>query len=274
MAGSGVRLASRPGAYLGVAGLCAVVSVTSTGAAQSKGTGDDAPVVWENTAPAQPAPAQPAPAQPAPAQPAPAQPAPAQPAPAQPAPAQPGQQPQPGYPPPGGYPPPPGYAAPGYPPPPGYGYPPTDSRPVRREYRSGEPPPEGYVLKSKINKGLVISGAIVFGVFYGISLVGASAEDSSGGDGSALYIPIIGPIIWGYSDQTYDNSESDEDKKARETFGVFLGISQGVGATLFIAGLAAKSKYWVREDLAGISLTVAPTALAPRAPGLSVIGQF
>jgi len=277
MQGSASRFVGKPSMWVGAAGVCTLACVTSSSAAQSGSSGDDAPVVWENT-PSPPVPTQPAPQQPAPQQPAPQQPAPQQPAPQQPAPqalppatAPPGQQPQ------SGYPPAPGYAAPGYPAQPGYGYPASDTRPVRIDYRAGQPEPEGYVLKSKVNKGLVISGAIVFGVFYAISLVGATAEDESGGDGSALYIPVVGPIIWGYSDQDYDyeyEEESEEDKNARESLGMVLGVSQGIGLTLFIAGLIARSKYWVREDLAGVSLTIAPTALGPRETGLGVIGQF
>ncbi len=143
---------------------------------------------------------------------------------------------------------------------------------MRLEYREGAPEPEGYVLKSQIIKGMVIPGAIIFGVFYGISVMGAEIENEDGNDGDALYIPVVGPIIWGYSDQPYD--EPGDDTSSRETVGLMLGVSQGIGLTLFIAGLAARSKYWVREDLAGVSVTIAPTALGPRSSGLGVIGSF
>jgi len=271
------RIERKPGARVGAAGFCAIVCMTPQVAAQSGTSGDDAPIVWENTPPppSQPAPSQPAPAQPAPAQPAPAQPAPpptAAPQPAPPAGAPPAQQPAQGYPPPSGYPPPAGYAAPGYPPPQGYAYGSGDTRPVRLEYHEGAPEPEGYVLKSKIIKGMVIPGAIIFGVFYGISVMGGQIENENGYNGDALYLPVIGPIIWGYSDQPYD--DPGEDTSDRETAGLMLGVSQGVGVTLLIAGLVARSKYWVREDLAGVSVTVAPTALGPRSTGLGVIGEF
>lgn len=186
----------------------------------------------------------------------PPQPAPPVPAPVPPLP--PGYLPPPGHP--GAYPPPPYGYPPGYypyPPPPGYypygmgGYP--DLRPHTLPYDESEPPPPGYKLDTRIYRGLVIAGATTFGSLYILSAaVGAAfQEDRDGEEHAPLFAPVIGPFI---TMGTADTS----------SLGVFVlildGVGQAAGVAMFVAGLAAKNKIWVRTQLGPMGfLPVAPT---------------
>ena len=154
--------------------------------------------------------------------------------------AQPGQPPYP-YPYPYGQPP------PGYPyPPPGYGYPPGEAPPEMKPvmpYKGGVIPP-GYVLEERMRKGLVIAGSIVFGTFYLFTVAGATAAESSQAPWGALYVPVLGPFIVAAAGDFRGDSQI-----VRPLF-VLDGIIQAGGAAMLIAGIVAKQKVLVREDLA------------------------
>ncbi len=177
-----------------------------------------------------------------------------------------------GYPPPGYAYPPPGYGYPpsyGYPPP-GYVFVPMDNRPLELEVREGRSPPPGYYEKSTIRKGLVIPGAIVFGVTYGLSfLIGTMGSDD---DNSDLYllVPVAGPIIWGHSkkcDEYGGNCGSP-------TLGWMLGIGQAVGITLFYFGVTKRDKVWRREEIQHGSVTLSPMLVGRRTPGFALTGRL
>src|SRR5882724_2963047 len=89
--------------------------------------------------------------------------------------------------------PPPGYPPQPYPP---QGYPPAYAPPVaplELRYVEGRPVPAGYHVEMRPRKGLVISGAIVFGVPYFLSL---SVAASSKNDADRwLYAPLVGPFV-------------------------------------------------------------------------------
>jgi hypothetical protein len=197
----------------------------------------------------------------------------AQPPPGVPPPGYPPGYPPPGYPPPGygqGYPPPgypPGYGAPGYPPP-GYGAPypmPVDNRPVVLDYEEGQPIPEGYRLQTRVRKGLVAGGAGTFGGLWLASIFVASAATSANGDDDRwvpLYIPVGGPFA------AIATLGSD----SLGTLALALdGLGQAGGLTMLIVGVALPQKRLVRENIAGTSLSIAPTFTGN---GLGVVGSF
>jgi hypothetical protein len=230
------------------------------------------PLATAAPATAAPAPSPPAtaPSDPRRAQQPPVPPGAAQPLPAQPVPA------QAGPPPPGYAPAPPGYAPapPGYAPaPPGYAPAPrraaTSPRryqgPRELSYREGRPVPAGYHVEERYRKGLIGSGAGVFGGVYLLTLLTAStfheATDDSGF--AAAYVPVIGPLI---AIGTVGPGPSG---------GMFLTLSavaQGTGLGLLIAGLVHKKKVLVR-DLAGLRLELRPE-LGPQRQGLGLHGTF
>jgi hypothetical protein len=137
--------------------------------------------------------------------------------------------------------------------------------PKELPYREGEPAPDGYVEDTKIRKGLVIAGASTFGALYLLSVaVATSAQDDLSDDEelAPLFIPVAGPFV----------TMATADPVALGTVALILdGVGQSTGVALFIAGLAARKRVWLRSDVANV--TVAP--LATRSGGgLSVVGEM
>lgn len=177
-----------------------------------------------------------------------------QPPPQQPYPPQPGQPPPPTY-----YtPPPPTYYAPPQPVQPQ----PMYSGPPRMDYDDGPIPP-GYRVTSRVRKGLIIGGAVSFGVLYVLSvLVADAAKGDSYNDNSylkSLYIPAIGPFI------AMSHTSSGT--------GVLLldGIGQVAGLAMFISGFAFPRTELVRNDVATVRM--APMIGQGRS-GLALVGTF
>src|SRR5688572_29707054 len=87
------------------------------------------------------------------------------------------------------------------------------------------PPPR----RRRPGRGLIIAGAVVFGVSYGLSaLVGLSATTSSS-DAAWWAVPIAGPLIWAsQSDCDSDDFDPDADacRSLALSFGTFVTIVQ------------------------------------------------
>ncbi len=165
----------------------------------------------------------------------------------------------PGYgPPPAGYYPPPGYGQPppgygqpppGYYPPPAYYYPPpTAMMPVLTlPYEDGDPIPQGFTVRSRANKSLVIAGSITFGVPYILSVLTAgttlSADASNGAEFAPLFVPVLGPFI------TIGTAHAE----GAGTFWLVVdGLAQTGGMAMFIAGLVLEEKYLQRTMQASL----------------------
>ena len=159
-------------------------------------------------------------------------------------------QPPPGYAPaPGGYYPPPGYGQPqqgGYYPPPGYYYPPPGAMiPVLTlPYEEGDPIPQGFKVRSRANRALIIAGSITFGAPYLISaLVAAtivSADSNDGGKFAPLFAPVVGPFI------TIGTAHAEG---AATFWLIFDGLAQAGGVAMFIAGMTMEEKYLQRTPV-------------------------
>jgi hypothetical protein len=176
-------------------------------------------------------------------------------------------QPPPGYgqPPPGGY-----YApAPGYAPTPGYTTAPMGPRYL--DYEEGDAIPPGYRTGTRIRKGLVIGGSVMFGVSYLITIFAAgigqavtNINETSTKDFGPLLIPIAGPFI-GIS-TTHASSGG--------AFGLaFLGITQTAGLGMLIAGIAAPKTVLVRNEVGRVKFTVVPQ-IGATSTGLGMVGTF
>lgn len=135
----------------------------------------------------------------------------------------------------------------------------------------GQTPPPGYVEVDRRKKGLIIGGSVLFGSVY-LACVIASVADRM------LLIPLVGPMIAGYSDRDsrgddlYDISE--EEKYTGRLFGTLGTLAQVTGLTLFIFGMAQKSKIWLRQDIAGLKIQVTPTLVGFGDPGIGLSGTF
>jgi len=186
-----------------------------------------------------------------------------------------GQQPPPGYgqPPPGYGQPPPGYA----PAPPGTYYAPAPTYaapslgPKVIDYEEGDTIPPGYRPGTRIRKGLVIGGSVMLGVGYLITIMAAGigqAVNNFGNEGTKdfgpLLIPVVGPFI-GMS-TTHPSSGG--------VFGLaFLGVVQTAGLGMLIGGIAAPRTVLLRNEVAGVKLTITPQFGASGA-GIGVVGSF
>lgn len=187
---------------------------------------------------------------------------------------QPGYGPPPGYAPPPGYGPPPGYAPPpGYTAPPGYAPPKQDPGPRVLPHEEGEPVPPGYHLDTRIRKGLVIGGAVTFGVMYLITaFTGAlldSADELAGNTNMfvPLYVPAVGPFI----------AIGTTGATAGGAFMLALdGVVQCGGLAMGIAGIAAPQSIIVRNDadVSKPSFKVTPMAVGQGGMGLGIVGRM
>ena len=171
-------------------------------------------------------------------------------------------QPQP-YPPPAQpYPPPPQYVYPPQPyPPPQYQY----QYPATLPYEEGRPIPQGYHTRTSVRKGLVIGGAVTFGVLYALSLIAADADRQANQDGGsrkleALYIPAIGPFI-----------ATSKVESGSTSVLILDGLGQTAGLVMFICGFAFPKTELVRNDLG--SVRVLPL-MGKGQSGLSLVGSF
>lgn len=134
------------------------------------------------------------------------------------------------------------YPAQAYPPP-GYYAPPTMQAPARLPYHDGQDVPPGYSVTTHARRGLVIGGAVTFGVLYALSLI---AVDASRKDGHTddnmrnLYIPAIGPFI------AASNTEGSKSVLYLD------GLGQVAGLAMFVSGLAFPQTELVRNDVASV----------------------
>jgi hypothetical protein len=164
-------------------------------------------------------------------------------------------QPPAGYSPPPGYgQPPPGYGQPpaGYYPPPGYYYPPPTLMPVLTlPYEDGDPIPQGFTVRSRANRSLLIAGSIAFGAAYLSSVLTAattiSADSSGGAEFAPLFAPVVGPFI----------AIGTAHAEGAGTFWlVFDGLAQAGGLTMFVAGFLNEDKYLQRTPQASVKPAV------------------
>ncbi|MDB4939042.1 MAG: hypothetical protein JWP87_6014 [Labilithrix sp.] len=139
---------------------------------------------------------------------------------------------------------------------------------VIKDYDEGEPIPPGYHAESRVRSGLVVGGAVTFGVLYLLSvLVGAAISDTNkafGGkdNGDFLYVPVAGPFL----QMTRTESSSGNVTLAID------GIAQAAGATMLIVGITSPKTVLVRNDLGEVR--VLPMRMGDKGGGLGLVGTF
>jgi hypothetical protein len=136
----------------------------------------------------------------------------------------------------------PGYAAPGYAP----GEPPRSRRARRAAAMDPDNPPPGYHTETRARTGLIVGGAVTFGLPYLLSATAAASTlSASGSMYEPLFIPVVGPFITLGSAHIFAGTNDPGTQVARVFggFGLMLdGLIQLGGATMLIVGLA-----WPRE---------------------------
>ncbi len=147
----------------------------------------------------------------------------------------------------------------GPPPPQGYGPPP------------GQRPPPRYRTERTPILGLVIAGAVTFGVVW-LATVGVTAGVSSDADrGEATgyaAIPMVGPWVMLGSDL-----DTDDYSAALVT----SGILQAAGVAMFVLGVTIRTKRKVPvygKVAPGAELTVGPTKVGNTGVGIGALGTF
>jgi hypothetical protein len=146
----------------------------------------------------------------------------------------------------------------------GHGAPPAGPKVL--PWREGEPVPPGYHPETRVRKGLVISGAIVFGTVYLFTAIGGGDAVYRGSPGyAALFVPCAGPFI------TLATTRQDD----LETMALVLdGLVQITGAALLVPGLLVPRRVLVRDDENQPFVLPAPMALGPSSAGLGLVGRF
>lgn len=140
------------------------------------------------------------------------------------------------------------------------------------DYEEGDAIPPGYEKGERVRKGLVIAGAVTFGVSWLASAGWALrlAQDREEGRGprwddddepppeAPLYVPLVGPWI--------ALGTLDPDRGQTAVL-VLDGVVQAGGLAMLVAGVAAKRTVLVRSAKGHV-------AVAPSAGGVSFDGSF
>jgi hypothetical protein len=144
---------------------------------------------------------------------------------------------------------------------------------VIKDYEEGEPIPPGYHADTRIRTGLVVGGAVTFGVMYLFSvLAGAVINDvadqpdyygssTKNERGDFLFVPVLGPFL----QMTKTKSSSGN------TMLVIDGVAQAAGATMLIVGITSPKTVLVRNDLAEVRVTPMQVGTGN---GVGLVGTF
>lgn len=153
-------------------------------------------------------------------------------------------------------------------------------------YYEGAEPPEGYVLQSHRNHGLMIGGGLTWVAAYGAGLIYAMGKSFDNGTGW-LAAPLIGP--WGAISGREFRCESSQNVTQKEidkcvdgalsevtsiTFLAMMGLVQAVGATLFFVGVGDTTEQWLRADLADVEVSADAGQVGDSAYGFVLNGVF
>jgi hypothetical protein len=134
-------------------------------------------------------------------------------------------------------------------------------------YEEGQPIPPGYRVETRARRGLIIAGAVTFGVTYLLSAFAASIAVDGGGseEFGPLFVPVAGPFI------TIGTAGSE----GTGTFALVLdGVAQAGGIAMFIAGIATEEKFLMRNDVSKPNITVTPMMVGDSSFGLGIRGSM
>jgi hypothetical protein len=136
-----------------------------------------------------------------------------------------------------------------------------------KDWEEGDPIPPGYHVATRTRTGLIVGGAVLFGVLYFLSLVVAAGNGDAASRGqsnpaAALYFPVAGPFI----------QMANSDSSTAKLFLAIDGLGQAAGAAMFIGGLSSPKTVLLRNDLARPVLT--PMRIGRDGFGLGLSGSF
>lgn len=131
--------------------------------------------------------------------------------------------------------------------------------PYTMEYIDGSEVPDGYTKVERVRKGLVIAGAVTWGVSWLIAATAAASLDEEVQEDTApLFAPIVGPFI---------AMATLEPEGAGRAALLVNGVAQVAGAAMLIGGVAATKTVLVRTGSTEINVR-------PGVGSLSFDGSF
>jgi hypothetical protein len=132
-----------------------------------------------------------------------------------------------------------------------------------KDWEEGQPIPYGYHHETRVRKGLVITGSVVFGVLYLYSTFFAAVGSDAGTNKLGwMAVPVVGPFL-----------ETSETSSATLQYILVLdGLAQAAGVAMLFGGFMYPKHLLVRNDLA--SMTVVPMKIGMDGSGMGVVGRF
>lgn len=110
--------------------------------------------------------------------------------------------------------------------------------------------PLGYREAGQPIRGMWIAGLSIFaGTYGGPAIVGGALYASTNDSAGWLLAPVIGPIALGV-----DEYNGSPEERSVIVLLSLLSITQATGVALFVAGLAAEQKVYLRNDVAEMDL--------------------
>jgi hypothetical protein len=140
-----------------------------------------------------------------------------------------------------------------------------------KDWHPGDPVPDGYHTAEKPRTGLIVGGAVTFGVLYLVSVMGAAIihdanNNSYGGNhdnADALFVPGIGPFLQMGKTTTATGN----------VVNVIDGVAQCGGLAMLYIGLTSPRTVAVRNDL-GMPRLLPTPYIARDGGGLGLVGHF
>ena len=141
------------------------------------------------------------------------------------------------------------------------------------DWEEGEPIPPGYHTHSHVRVGLIVGGAVTFGLTYlTTALAGALVSDignatncgNSCSSAKPLLVPLVGPFI----------VLPHSDTATGSFFLVFDGLVQAAGIGMLIGGIAAPKVDLVRDEVGTIKVQPTPLVFDNKGAGFGFKGTF
>ncbi len=130
-------------------------------------------------------------------------------------------------------------------------------------YHPNRPRPEGYHVEELRRTGLIVGGSVLFGIFYGTSVLAAVGSDDP--RDQQLLVPVVGPFLLATEyDEEYEGST--------RSMLVLVGMAETAGAALLAVGVTQKKKWYVRND--AVSFSVSPATFGRSGYGVGAVGTF
>jgi hypothetical protein len=152
----------------------------------------------------------------------------------------------------------------------------VEEPPDTLDYDPARPVPDGYVLRRRVRRGLVIPGSIVFGVGYALSFAAAMTDKDQDIEKRWLMLPVLGPLVAMATQHKTCNLDTGtpicEKDDATIIVLATLFSMQAVGAALFTWGVASPRERLERK--APIALTLGPSPIGHSGYGVAALGEF